>query len=234
MRKYSILIALLATINILAIASDSEGDLHIKVMRTLKAVPPELYNGYAFFTFQPQTSVRYVGIAFLHEQFRRVHLFQRNDKGVLFFTYRIPEGMTHLDYRLVVDGLWITDPLNPNSYQDSQGISISRFEFLKEQVSITSRSPIIREEEQKVVFLFQAEPGKDIYLTGSFARWDPYLYRMEEVRPGLYTLSLRLLPGTHFYAFYKDGKRIRDPLNKEWRKSKEGQEASILIVPPRS
>ncbi len=234
MRKYSLLIILLSIITALAAASDSEGDLHIKVMRTSKAAPPQIHNGHVFFTFQTKTPVRYVGIAFLHEQFRKVHLFQRNDKGVLFFAYPIPEGMTHLDYRLIVDGLWTTDPLNPYTYLDSQGISLSRFEFPKEQLMITSRSPIIREEEQQVVFVFQAEPGKDIYLTGSFARWDPYLYRMEEVRPGLYTLTLRLLPGTHYYAFYKDGKRIRDPLNKEWRRSKEGQEASVLIVPSRS
>lgn len=234
MRKYSILFVLLWSISFLSVALDAEGDLHMKIMRTLKAGPPEVYSGYAFFTFQAPTPVRYVGIAFLHEQFRKVHLFQRNDKGVFFFAYPIPEGMTHLDYRLIIDGLWITDPLNPFTYQDSQGISISRFEFPKEQVSLRLRSPIIREEEQRIIFYFQAEPGKDIYLAGSFARWDPYLYRMEEIRPGLYTLSLRLLPGTYYYAFYKDGKRMLDPLNKEWRRSKDGQEASVLIVPSSS
>ena len=168
MRKYSIFFILLVSIPFFSTAGDVERDLHIKVMRTLKAGPPEVYNGYAFFTFQIQTPVRYVGISFLHEQFRRVHLFQRNDKGVLFFAYPIHEGMTHLDYRLIVDGLWITDPLNPHTYQDTQGISISRFEFPKEQITVTLKSPFIREGEQQVVFYLHAETGKDIYLSGSF------------------------------------------------------------------
>jgi hypothetical protein len=234
MRKYSLCFILLVSIPFFSTAGDMEGDLHIKVMRTLKAGPPEVYNGYAFFTFQTHTPVRYVGISFLHEQFRKVHLFQRNDKGVLFFAYPIQEGMTHLDYRLIVDGLWITDPLNPHTYQDSQGVSISRYEFPKEQIRVSLKSPLIRETEQQVVFYLHTEPGKDIYLSGSFCRWDPYLYRMKEIRPGFYTLSLRLLPGTYYYAFYKDGKRFRDPLNKEWRKNSNGQEASLLVVPPRS
>ncbi len=234
MAKYTKLLLLLLSIRVLSTAADLESDLHIKVMRTLKAEPPHVYNGYAFFTFQSQTPVRYVGIAFLHEEFRKVHMFQRNDKNVLFFAYPIQEGMSHLDYRLIVDGLWITDPLNPNAYQDLQGVFISRLEFPREDVNRSLRSPLVHPAEQRVVFYFKAEPGKDIYLTGSFARWDPYLYRMEEVRPGLYTLTLPLLPGTYYYAFYKDGKRTRDPLNKEWSKSKDGQEASILIVPPPS
>jgi hypothetical protein len=228
MRKYVFHALLLLTA---AGGFSLEEDLHIKIMRTTEPSAPHLYNGYIFFTYKPTKPVRYVGISFAHEQFREVHLFQRNDRGILFFSYPAPAGVGYVDYRLVIDGIWTFDPLNPTTYQDAQGISISRFEFPRTGKETKIQSPILHSAEGKIEFNFQTSPGKAVYVTGSFNRWDPFLYRMQEVRPGLYSLSIRLLPGNYTYAFYMDGKRFPDPLNGKKGWNPDGQEASLLYIP---
>ncbi|MFQ3621451.1 MAG: hypothetical protein SNJ78_10980 [Spirochaetales bacterium] len=208
-----------------------EGELHSKIVLMQEATAPHVYAGNIFFSYKPTRPVRYVAVAFAHEDFRKQHIFQRNDKGVFFLAYPIPSGLTYVEYRYIIDGLWTIDPLNPLFSQDLQGITLSRFEFPPDSRLSSLKSPVIYPKEQRVVFTFTYEPGQTVYVTGSFSRWDPFLYPMQEVRPGVYTLSLRLLPGTYFYTFYTEGRRIIDPLNPEWRKSPEGHQASLFIMP---
>ena len=72
-------------------------------------------------------SARHVGIAFEHENFQSIHSFQRlyrsddsteTKKSILFYIMQIPEEMRELRYRLVINGLWSTDPLNPDEIFD--------------------------------------------------------------------------------------------------------------------
>jgi hypothetical protein len=206
---------------------------HVKIVETAEASAPEIMDDTIFFSCKPGESVRYVGIAFAHEEFREIHIFERNEHGLLFFFYPIPEGLHGLDYRFVIDGLWTTDPKNPLKIRGAEGLSLSRLDLPAGVVRPQTRSPRIRKDGQ-VEFNLEALPGRDVYLSGSFNGWDPYMYRLREVRPGLYSLTLRLLPGTYYYMFNAEGRKYLDPLNPNRGQDSEGYEISVFSLAPQA
>ncbi|WP_169730399.1 glycogen-binding domain-containing protein [Salinispira pacifica] len=173
---------------------------------------------------------RYVGVAFEHEQFSRIHEMQyfdtRNAQGELesrvYFLFlqvdREIEDLESIRYRYVIDGIWTEDPRNPESRRKLSGRKISVVQ-LPEQRQIRPRSPVVLEassgRSRVVRFIYKGEPGQSIYLAGSFNNWDPFMYRLEEHPrdPGNYEIELRLLPGEYHYSYYYKGRAIQDPLN---------------------
>ena len=204
---------------------------HIKIMETTEAAAPEIMDDVIFFSCKPSHPVRYAGIAFAHEEFREIHIFERNEHGVLFYFYTIPENIRSLDYRFVVDGLWMPDPANPLKTRIEAGIVLSRFELPLRTEELSLKSPVVRKDGH-VEFNAKGPPGRDIYLSGNFNGWDPYMYRLAEVRPGLYSLTLRLLPGTYYYIFHVEGRKHTDPLNPNRGQDSEGYEISVFSVTP--
>ena len=204
---------------------------HIKIMETTEAAAPEIMDDVIFFSCKPDHPVRYIGIVFAHEEFRKIHLFERNENGVLFCFYPIPEDVRRLDYRLVVDGLWMPDTANPLRVRGDAGITLSRLELPPRPADFALRSPVVR-NDGTVEFNAKAPPGRTIYLSGTFNGWDPYMYRLAEVRSGLYSLTLRLLPGTYFYIFHVEGRKLPDPLNPSRGQDSEGYEISVFSVLP--
>ena len=206
---------------------------------------PEIIGDGVLFT--APSSYRRVGAAFAHEGFSRVYWFRnlrvmRNDisaeeyaqgsedlyrdSGILFHAYTPPEGMRELEYRLIIDGLWTTDPLNPLRRLDAaSGVYRSVVEFPAPR----NREPVIPPPpEGSAVFRFQGPPGERVTVAGSFNRWDPFMYEMRELRPGIYYLSLPLPPGTHYYVFYHQGKRLLDPGNSRKGYNPEGSPVSEI------
>ena len=180
--------------------------------------------------FTAPSSYRRMGISFAHDGYSKVHWFQRlmlpedpaiiaaggknaelwRDAGIMFHTEIMPAGIDFLDYRVIIDGLWVTDPLNPQIVRGSAGINISR-------VTLPARSQILPVHEQNtsrgVLFSYRAAPGETVTVAGSFNNWDPFMYELRETSPGLYTLSLALPPGSYQYVFFHRGERITDPGN---------------------
>ncbi|MDR1931731.1 MAG: glycogen-binding domain-containing protein [Spirochaetales bacterium] len=230
-RKRLLLICGLSLLALVRLPGIEGTRAHIKIVETTEASAPEIIEDTIFFSCKPRETVRYIGIAFAHEQFREIHLFSRNEHGVLFYFYPIPEGVRALDYRLVIDGLWTPDPKNPLKIRSAAGLTLSRLELPAEDAQIAVKSPVIRGDGY-VEFNLAAVPGKDVYLSGSFNGWDPYMYRLNEVRPGLYTLVLRLLPGAYYYIFHAEGRKYLDPMNPNRGQDSEGYEISVLFVTP--
>jgi len=88
-------------------------ETHLRVMALDRAREPQLEGNRVIFTYQATEPPRIVSAVFDHENFRRRHVFLRNPQGIFFLVYDLPENTTELRYRLVVDGLWQTDPGNP-------------------------------------------------------------------------------------------------------------------------
>jgi len=190
---------------------------------------PRLWEGNILFTQKPEGNVRMVGIAFGHEDYQKIHLFQRNEKGLFF--YLLPQG--HLDkdleYRIIINGLWMADPHNQRKKIDQWGTVISYFP-LETARSGFLVSPSV-EDQGWTTFSYRAPPGSRVYLSGDFNRFDPFLTPLEEVEPGVFQVRLRLLPGEHYYYFVYKGQRLTDPLNKEKISTAKGQILSVLQVP---
>jgi len=199
--------------------------------------------------FTASSSYRRVGIAFGHEGFGKIYWFKRFmapnenagpwikekppadlyvDSGILFFIYAIPEDLKgDLEYRLIIDGLWAKDPINPDYRVDpASGIikSVVAIPYIKRPDSPN------RGKEGALTFTYYALPGETITVAGSFNRWDPFMYELKETSPGRYTLSLPLPPGTYQYTFFHRGERHLDPNNPIRVYTREGKAANEATV----
>jgi hypothetical protein len=228
-------------------AADTESHLFINRLLSLSGPgAPEIYEDAVLFT--APSSLRRVGVSFANEGFSQVYWLQQllipqdpldapipegkrrpdpyKDSGILFYVYQIPDGLEELEYRMVVNGLWTTDPANPRSRRDRSGISNS-------VVSIPRR------EEQKSVndgppgslnFRFEGPPGETVTVAGSFNGWDPFMYELREYPAGVYSLSIPLPPGTYQYVFYHRGDWRLDPHNSRRTYTREGITASEAVI----
>jgi len=227
-------------------AVDTDSHLFIDYLRALgRPGAPQVFGNSVVFT--APSSFSRVGIAFAHENYTRVHWFshllvprdvadlyvdgrlQRDideniDSGILFYAIEMPENLTHIDYRLVMGGLWTTDPLNPVTVTGPSGVTISR----------VSLPPLPRREPSPAPgtyrFSFNAPPGESVTVGGDFNNWDPFMYQLRETSAGHYTLTLRMPPGTFQYVFYHRGLAIPNPANPNQAYSRDGRHVSVGVV----
>jgi hypothetical protein len=258
------IIALLLTFiigNIWALDTESSQFIdHLLSLRKPQA-PLVLSDGVIF---TAASKFRRVGIAFAHENYGKIYWFHKlmipkdhitkkeakskneidryRDSGILFFAYTVPQELIakshELDYRLIIDGLWTVDPLNPD-YRINQISGISQ-----SIVDISSMKDVPAEPEKtpepeingsiegdNVTFNYRSAPGEAVYVAGSFNSWDPFMYQMREASPGNYSLSISLPPGHYQYVFFHGGERIPDPGNGNRLYSADDKAVSILVVP---
>ena len=141
----------------------------------------------------------------------------------------VPEEVQELHYRIVVDGLWINDPFNPQMREDSFGRRFSVFS-LDDRPAPPVVSPEI-DSGGSVTFLFRTLPGRAVSVAGDFNNWNPFWDRMEETEPGEYTLTVRLPPGPHYYYYVVNGQRVLDPINPDTARDYENYRVSTFHLP---
>jgi hypothetical protein len=250
--KYIINLALLLFIigNICAI--DTESYEFIDQLLSITAPgSPKIVEDAVIFSASSQ--YKRVGISFAHEKFAKVHWFKKlmvsreevisietaaeedldgpnigfADSGILFHTFTIPLDMSEISYRLVINGLWTSDPYNPEKKIDLQ----SGLEYSIISVPAIKREDRIEQNASgKTTFKYNGPPGETITIAGSFNGWDPFMYKMRESVPGIYSLTLSLPPGQYNYVFYHRGQRILDPINDQKIYTREGLAASQILI----
>lgn len=204
-------------------------DLSLRMATVDKAGPPELFFRTLLFTYDEYRYARYVGIAFDFEDYQKIHPFKRNEHGVYIYPYDIPGEPQAIQYRLVVDGLWMPDPNSGLLVFDKRGNKLSRFEFeLPEQRVYTS--PMIS-KTGVVKFYFRHTPGKRVFVSGDFNNWEPFMLEMRESEPGTYVYEESMIPGRYEYYYIVDGSRVIDPLNPDTGADSHGNLASRFAVP---
>ncbi len=194
---------------------------------------PYVAENYAVFT--APKDARHVGISFDFEQYRQIHSLQElvtydyNEEPVdsfLFYILELPENCTELHYRMIIDGLWTTDRLNPNKqYNYDYGTYLS--------VLTVNRPFTVKTQEKDphlVTFVYEGESGKSIRLSGNFSNWDSFIYYLTETVPGRYEITLPLTSGTWYYQFYSGMTAMLDPKNTNRVYTPEGRAANIITV----
>jgi len=247
MKKYTYFLLLTVIIGSIEAANTNSFQFIDHLLRLKEPEPPTVVEDAVVFT--APSSYRRVGIAFAHEGFGKIYWFQKlmisnensgpwiknkppadlhRDSGILFFVYPIPEEHTGvLEYRLIIDGLWVKDPLNPNSRVDSvSGItrSVVSIPYIK-RPNVPESMPA-----GTIVFSYTAPQGETITVAGSFNNWDPFMYELRETSPGHYTLSLPVPPGVYQYAYFYRGERRLDPNNPDRVYTREGKPANEITV----
>lgn len=85
--------------------------------------------------------------------------------------------------------------------------------------------------EKSVTFTVRAESGKAVYLAGTFNNWDPAGKKMLEKKgDGVYSVAIKLVPGTYQYKFVIDGTWCADPENENSVKNDQGTFNSVVVV----
>ncbi len=203
--------------------------LDLTVQGIKEAGAPKIVDGVVIFTYQTDTPVKFVGARFENEEYKKLHLYEVNKNNIFVLIYIPPHNIKKLRYRITVDGLWIKDPFNPNKEYDSTGTVFSTV-TLPQQRDIYKPGVTIKSNGY-VQFVLQTRTGRNVYITGDFNKWDPFMDRMEEVKKGIYSTQLHLLPGRHYYYFIVDGEKLLDPINVDIRRDYEGFAVSSFYIP---
>ncbi len=202
--------------------------LHLHLAALTSAEPPAIVEEHLVLSVQGD--YRFVGAAFSFEDWRTVHAFERNRSGVWVLAIPLPYGdpMT-CAYRLQLDGLWVSDPSNPERARDAATgalVSVLRFPGRPRTV-LGVWDPV---DGRTATFWFEGEPGQRVTVAGSFNGWDPFIHELQEVAPGKYRLDLELGPGEHYYVFMYRGERVPDPLNGRLLYGRDGRVVSAITV----
>ena len=205
-------------------------------------------------TYQPSPPrpVRYVAARFEHEGFGRLHVFYRKeaysdptmrwdaearrwtsvsirspDRDVFYLVVSdLPES-GRIAYRIVVDGLWMLDPLNAARDVDPvTGLPVSVVRA-PARGPRPSASPVFM-PDGRVQLNYVGTPGSHVAVLGDFNGWDPYMHRLAESSPGRFFAELRVPPGEQRYVFLVDGARREDPLNASWSLDGDGRRVSLM------
>lgn len=197
------------------------------------AQAPLVTEDYIIFTCEP--NFRYVGIAFDFENYQTIHPFQiltkkdedeKTSRQFMFYCYKRQHTFTTLKYRLVFDGLWTTDPLNPvKEYDDSVNLY---FSVINDPASVKTYTKV--EKTDGVRFIYKGESAQKIHLAGTFTNWDPWIYELKETSPGFYELTLPLTKGKYYYTYYIGLTPVLDNTNPQKVYTTDGRSASVIVV----
>jgi hypothetical protein len=194
---------------------------------------PVITEDYIIFTADPKS--RYVGIAFDFENYQIVHPYTLltvtdEDGNVsarhLFYCYERKHKIKEIRYRLVIDGLWTADPLNPEKvYDDNVNLYFSKVSapgYVKRATEVN--------ENNVIHFIYKGESGQEVRLAGNFSNWDSWIYELRETEPGIYELDLPLPDGTYYYNYYIGLRTLTDNTNPDVVFTKDGREVSKIVV----
>jgi len=204
--------------------------LHLKLSSIASARSPEVAEG--ALVLSVAGPYRFVGAAFQHEGFASIHAFSKNRQGVFVLAYPVPLKRSEpLAYRLVIDGVWTTDPANPRRFPDPVArveLSIADIPYISDLRLGVYR--VLAEDGRTARFVFRAESGQVVTVCGDFDNWDPFIHEMIETAPGIYELELPLPVGIHYYTYIYRGQSLPDPLNPAKATSADGKVVSVLSV----
>ncbi len=229
--KYRVIIAvftvILSVFPLFAAEEEVTVRLHFAITEATVSSPPEIIDNHLVLTYKGNRNYRFVGAAFRHEDFKQIHPFYVNTNGVYILTYSLPKDLEEVEYRLVVDGLWMTDPTNPVVQKDFGGVYFSRYQLPQKEKLLVS--PDVAGEQ--VTFTYRGAPGQMVYVYGDFNNWDPFMYRLNEIGSnGVYSTRLRITNGKYKYKFIVDGTAMADPLNGSKAIDIFGELVSMLTV----
>ncbi len=203
------------------------------VKKIKRVTQPHVDGDYLVFT--ARNNARSVGIAFDFEEYKTVHQFTLHKSydynseildSWFYFIMKKPKKASQVSYRLVIDGLWTTDPNNERTvFDESEGILLSQLVIPNEDPAVTETLPsgITR-------FVCFEKTGQNIRIGGSFTNWDSWIYTMTEVSPGRYEIDIPLPQGTHYYSYYKGITAFIDSTNPLKGYSNDGKVVSRIEI----
>ena len=228
-------------------------DRWLEVAGITEAQAPRVFDDLVVFSFEQPRYARYVAAAFAHEGYRELHVFsarRREGRGDLFYlAYPVDPEWSRLEYRLVVDGVWLVDPHSPEVIRDDRGVEVGRVS-LRVPPPYRQQSPIVH-GDGTVTFMFSFDirvsptvetvDGRQLSVTsirdprinlvGTFNGWDPFMHRLTGPdENGFYSLRLPVSEGSHYYYFMINGHRVLDSFNRERARDLQTDALTNMVV----
>lgn len=151
----------------------------------------------------------------------------KDSKGVWKITLPLKIG-TH-QYKFVVDGNWLEDPLNPNKTEDGLGGQNSVVEVkTAPRSAMTAGGPQVTKEGVK--FVYKNPAAKSVFVAGDFNNWNQTADPMTKQKDGTWLLVKNLPEGKHAYKFIADGNWLPDPENPNVTDDDFGGHNSVVEV----
>ena len=195
--------------------SASNPQLDLALRSITKASAPQIIEKHLILSYSSDLQPRYVAAKFSHESFSKLHLFSLNENNIFVLPLPLNQLTETLKYLLVVDGIPTTDPNNQTLINSPLGTKLSSFTVPTQQTDFNLLPHPQSNDDGTVTFRLQTYPNRRVTVTGTFASWDPFLFQMKEIYPGLYSTTIRISEGRHYYYFLANGSRIIDPNNPE-------------------
>jgi hypothetical protein len=213
--------------------------MDIRILDLEEAGPPMVMGNKLIFTYKDESYknethideywVKMVGARFEHEDYRILHTYYRNEHNIFILPYPFPDNLVKIKYRIVVDGLWMSDPFNPEQEKDLLGTVFSVVK-IDPSIPTTLKNPWIN-PDGSVTLMYRSLSATRVTLTGVFNNWDPFSHNLMQEKPGLFTITLMLLPGPHYYLFVVDGNKTLDPFNMDSATDYEDYRVSTFTLP---
>jgi len=202
-------------------------ELHLETASIKHAAAPRVVGSNILLSYSAPPMSQSVSLALEHEDYRVLHRYQKNKHGVFVLSLPLPEGRRKIRYRLIVDGLWSTDP-NAKTERDSRRFLVSY--FLLETNSAAPAPGVKLLADGRTRFICQGNPGDRVFLVGDFNGWDPFLTPMPEspVYPGVYSVTLTLPGEAKYYRYVLNGRETIDPANPKTARSNWGEMVSVI------
>jgi hypothetical protein len=99
-------------------------ELHHRIVNTRSSTEPFVGRDVILLSYEGTPGTQVVSLAMEHELYREFHTFEKNKHGIFILALPLPESLEEIHYRLVVDGLWTTDPNVPSKF-DGRGVLVS-------------------------------------------------------------------------------------------------------------
>ncbi|WP_229689073.1 glycogen-binding domain-containing protein [Puia dinghuensis] len=145
------------------------------------------------FFLRGHTSARQVLLAGSFTNWQHAALeMKKTDSG---WTTLVPLGPGKYWYKFIIDGGWTIDRDNQLNEDDGMGNTNS-----------------VYYKTNTIFVLPGVNAARDVYLAGSFNKWNPGELPMSKGAYG-WTIDLYLAEGTYTYKFLVDGKWMEDPAN---------------------
>ncbi len=153
---------------------------------------------------------------------------QRSDNGVWYFFLEGERAQKKIEYKLNVDGIWITDPKNRNRMDDCSGSYISFVHFQKDREGKQISYRLV--DNRTVEFRIYNPQAKLISLVGDFNHWNPENDLLQKGTDGIWRLRKRLPAGTFRYRYIIDGEWSADLYNSRSASDSSGEICSFITL----
>ena len=166
------------------------------------------------------------------DNWKKNYYFELSLYGILYAFIPYNLEVENVQYKININGFWITDPYNKECTEDMLNTKLSSLSIPKD-VIYHFEIPIIEKTEnkiKKVAFQYYNPEAKEVNFVCSVDNWCQYSYPMKKNLDGFWHISKNFSKGVYYYFFFVDGRKVFDFKNENVKWDKKKGKISYFII----